>query len=155
MDLAQISDVLAECGFFDGLDAEDLERVAGLCTLERFEAGNRVFRQGELGEHLYVICEGRVCLERSRSLGDRKGNVVLAVLGKGNAFGGWGTLVGDEHTLMSTAICLHPTEVVSLNGKRLREVMLENGAFGFNVLERLCFLLHDRLRNVLDTIEKL
>ena len=155
MDSSRVAEALAECEFFEGLEPQDLERVAKLCTSKQYDAGEYVFRQGERGEHLYIICAGRVNLERSRNLGDRQGSVVFARLDRGNAFGGWSTLLGAEHTLMTSAFIQSPTKLIANHGPELRDVMLETQPFGFSVLERLCTMLHGRLQNVMNSMEKL
>lgn len=155
MDRARMAEALAGCGFFEGLEQGDLAEVAKLCRHRELGAGEAVFRQGEVGEHLYVVCEGKVCLERTKDLGGRDGFVVLGVLGRGNAFGSWATLLGEEHTLMSTAVCQSPTKLIAIHGPELREVMRAHRAFGFAVLERLCFLLRGRLLNVISAMERL
>jgi CRP-like cAMP-binding protein len=155
MDRSLVAEGLAGCGFFEGMQPEELGKVVDLCSHQEFEAGEHVFHQGGQGLSLYVVCQGQVCLERTRNLGGRKGTVALGVLGRGKAFGGWGTLLGEEHTLRSSAICQKPTKLIALDGPALRAVMLDDQAFGFALLERLCLLLKGRLDDVISAMEKI
>jgi hypothetical protein len=88
-------------------------------------------------------------------LGPRKGNAVIGVLGKGRAFGCWSTLLDEPHNLMSSAICQKATKVVVLRGKDLREVMLRDIELGFDVFEKLCFLLRDRIQGAFGAMERI
>ncbi len=146
---------LKGCEFFKGLETSFVENIAGLCEEQNFRPGEYVFSQGDFGENLYVIADGKVSLERSMDLGSRKGTAVIGLLGKGRAMGCWSTLLGQPHNLMSSAVCQKPTKVLCIKGNDLREIMLGNHDLGFSVMESLCFLLRDRLYGALGAMEKI
>ena len=52
---------------------EDIEKIGALCHVETYGPGQYIFQQGEPGEFLYIIAQGRVFLERKLDLGTRKG----------------------------------------------------------------------------------
>ena len=151
----EIENVLENCEFFRGLGKKDISKIAGLCRMDTHESGEYVFRQGDYGEHLHVIAEGSVNLERSIDLGTKKGNVVMEVLGKGRVLGCWSTLLGLPHILMSSATCQKPTTMVVIKGTDLRAMMVDNPELGFNVMERLAFLLRDRIQAAYGAMEKI
>ena len=155
MDYSEIQHILEGSEIFGGLEKDDIRQIASLCRVETYEPGEYVFRQGDFGEVIYVIGEGHIFLERSMDLGVRKGSAVFGILGKGRVFGCWSTLLGEPHHLMSSATCQKPTKVVALKGSDLRKMMTGNTALGFNVLERLCFLLRDRIQGALGAMEKI
>ena len=155
MDTSEILPVLESCEFFKGLERSDLEKIRALCEAKTYEPGAFVFRQGDFGEHLYIIAEGHIFLERSMDLGTQKGRAVIGILGRGRVFGCWSTLLDEPHNLMSSATCQKQTKVVSLKGADLREMMMGNKELGFQVLERLCFLLRDRIQGALGAMEKI
>ena len=155
MEHSQIREVLANCELFRGLDRRDVEKISDLCHVQSYEKGDEIFRQGDFGKHVYIIAEGHVFLERSIDLGTRKGKVTLGILGKGRVFGCWSTLLEAPHSLMSTAICQKPTKVLIMNGGDLREMMIQNIDFGFHVLEKLSFLLRDRIQGAFGAMEKI
>jgi CRP/FNR family cyclic AMP-dependent transcriptional regulator len=155
MDRQDIVRVLEASEFFKKLEKSDIEKIAGLCQVETYRAGEYVFRQGDFGENLYVIAEGRIFLERSVDLDTRKGNVVIGILGKGRIFGCWSTLLDEPHNLMSSATSEKTTKVLVMKGAELRKVMLSNMEIGFKILERLCFLLRNRIREAYGAMEKI
>ncbi len=155
MDRNEIGQVLEECEFFKGLDEPCIQNIIALCQVQNYEPGEYVFSQGDFGEYLHVIAEGHVSLERSMDLGTRKGNAVIGLLGKGRVMGCWSTLLGQPHTLMSSAVCRKPTTVISIRGTELREIMVDNHKMGFKMMESLCFLLRDRLHGALGAMENI
>lgn len=137
---------LHDSRFFGNLAHESICKVASLCRVAAFETGESVFKQGDSGEHLYIIQTGRVHLERAMDMGNRKGRVIIDTLGKGRTFGCWSAVLGEPHVLMSTATCQKPTVLLMIKGRDLRQMMMEKSSFGFEIMERLCFLLRNRLQ---------
>jgi CRP-like cAMP-binding protein len=150
---SEISGFLERCELFSGLNTNEVEKIAGLGHLETYEAGENILSQGDFGENLYIIAEGLVVLERSIDLGTRRGSAVIGLLGRGRALGCWSTLLGEPHTYMSSAKCRKPTKAVVIKGQALREMMLGNLQLGFKVLERLCFILRDRIHGAFGAME--
>jgi CRP-like cAMP-binding protein len=150
---SEISGFLEKCELFSGLNKNEVEKIAGLGHLETYEAGENILNQGDFGENLYIITEGMVVLERSIDLGTRRGSAVIGLLGRGRALGCWSTLLGEPHTYMSSAKCRKPTKAVVIKGQTLREMMLGNLELGFKVLERLCFILRDRIHGAFGAME--
>lgn len=155
MDPTEIKLVLEGSEFFRGIEPDHLARIADLCRERDYGPGEYVFRQGDFGENLYVIADGHVALERSVDLRNRVGTVPIAILGKGRVFGCWSTLLDEPRYLMSSAAVHKPTRVITLKGSDLREMMVRHHHLGFNILERLCFLLRDRIESAYGALEKI
>lgn len=151
----EIIQVLQASKFFRNLAFEDIQRVASLCRTATYKAGECVFKQGDYGEYLCIIAEGQIHLERSMNVGGRKGRVLIDTLGKGRALGCWSALLGEPHILMSSAICQKPTTVMVITGCDLRQMMKEKSSFGFNIMERLCFLLRDRIQAAYGAMDRI
>lgn len=155
MDRPEIKAVLEGCEFFSNLEQKGLDKIVDLCRMDSHKAGEYVFQQGDFGDCLYIIADGHVVLERSVDLGTRKGSVMIEMLGKGRVFGCWSSLLDEPHHLMSSATCVKPTRVLVLKGSALRKIMLKDFGFGFEMLERLCFLLRDRIQSAYGALEKI
>ena len=155
MERSEVQHVIECCEFFRGIGKNHLSEIATLCQVRTYEPGERVFSQGDFGELLYIIAEGHIFLERSMDLGMRKGNTVIGVLDKGRVLGCWSTLLGEPHNLMSSAICQKPTSLLVIKGTDLRDMMVSNNELGFILLEKLCFLLKDRIQGTLGAMEKI
>ena len=155
MDRSEIIQLLESCEFFRGLHKDNLEEVANLCTVEAYAAGDQIFRQGDRGDRIYIVAQGNVFLERALDLGIRKGTACVGMLSKGKVFGCWSSLLNEEHTLMSSALCRKATTVLAIKGLDLRKIMLQDNVLGFKVLERFCILLRDRLKGAYEAMEEL
>jgi CRP/FNR family transcriptional regulator, cyclic AMP receptor protein len=155
MEPAEIGETLKNCEFFKGLAPNHIAKIAGLCQLQSYDSGDSIFCQGDLGEHIYVIAEGRVILQRAVDLGARKGTVTLDVLASGRALGCWSTLLEEPHKLMSTAICQKPSKLLLLKGSELRNMMLMNKDLGFKLMENFCFLLRGRIQAAYGAMERI
>jgi CRP/FNR family cyclic AMP-dependent transcriptional regulator len=155
MNHLEIEKALGSSELFRVLEESDIQKISGLCQEELYEPGQYVFRQGDFGDRICIIAEGKVYLERDVDVGTRKGNVVIGILGKGRVFGCWSTLLNAPHNLMSSACCRGPTKIVSLKGSALRAMMMSNTLLGFNILEQLCFLLRDRMQSMYGAMEKI
>ena len=69
---------LSTIHLFRGLTPRGLERIAAIAGEEVHERGTRVFREGEMGDKLYLFLEGKVRISRNLA---GMGEEALAVLG--------------------------------------------------------------------------
>jgi CRP/FNR family cyclic AMP-dependent transcriptional regulator len=155
MERSEIYRVLEACEFFRGVEKPDIDKIADLSEIEGYEPGQYIYRQGDFGDRIYVIADGQVSLERAVDLGARKGSVVIGMLGKGRVIGCWSTLLAQPHHFMCSASCHKETTVIVLKGADLRDLMVRNQGLGFKILERLCFMLRDRIQGVYGAMERI
>ena len=64
----EISTTLKKCELFRALDDRELDRLAGLCTVEALRAGETVYDQGQSGDRLWIVSKGQVSLLRKYKL---------------------------------------------------------------------------------------
>jgi len=102
--------VLAESTLFKAVPPAELEALAPDATSRTFKKGNYIFRQGDVGNALYVVRRGQVKISRMGRGGEE---AVFAVLMAGDSFGEIALLSGDaERTADAQAMEL--TECVSV-----------------------------------------
>ena len=151
----EIQATLQDCKFLKNISADHLTTISDFGSIDHYKAGEYIFRQGDFGEDLFIIVDGYVFLERAMDIGSHKGSVVIDALGKGRTLGCWSTLLGEPHILMSSASCQKDSTVVRLKGRKLRACMEEDTPFGFFMLERLCFLLRERIQAAYGAMDKI
>ena len=152
---AEIEEVLAGCELFKGLDQSEIKNIARICRADTFDTGALVYQEGDFGENIYILAKGQVVLERTMDMGSREGRVIIATLGKGRVFGCWSTLLDEPHIMMLRTFCQTPTTILVLNGAELREDMISDTRLGFNIMEKLCLLLRERIQSAYGAMEKM
>jgi CRP-like cAMP-binding protein len=88
-------------------------------------------------------------------MGAREGRVSIDTLGRGRVFGCWSTLLDKPHSMMLRTYCETETTILRFRGTELRRLMLEAHQFGFNIIERLCLLLRERIQTAYGAMEKI
>jgi CRP/FNR family cyclic AMP-dependent transcriptional regulator len=155
MKSAEIEEILAGCELFKGLGQTEIRNIAEICQVNTYDKGALVYQQGDFGENIYIIANGQVVLERTIDMGSREGRVVIATLGRGRVFGCWSTLLNEAHIMMLRTFCQTPATILVLKGAELRKGMVSDTRFGFNVMEKLCFLLRERIQSAYGAMEKM
>ena len=155
MESAEIEEILASCELFKGLGQSEIRNIAKICRVNTYDKGALVYQQGDFGEIIYIIANGQVVLEKTVDMDTREGRVVIATLGRGRVFGCWSTLLDEPHIMMLRTFCQTPATILVLKGAKLRKGMVSDTRFGFNVMEKLCFLLRERIRSAYGAMEKM
>ena len=96
---------LEQVDLFSNLAADEIEMLARGLAEKRFAAGEAILRQGQPGDSMFIIVEGRVHV----SLGQRDINTTLASLGGGDFIGEMSLMTGEPRA----ATCLAATDVMS------------------------------------------
>lgn len=146
-----IIDELKGSELFEGLETSHLEKVSVLCRGGSYRQGTIIFNEGDKAEELYLLTDGRVCLEMEvRPLPSRPAiPTCLEVVTKGEVFG-WSALV-EPYVYTLSARCLSNCTVLSIKGDMLRKAMADDPILGYKVMEGLSKLIafrlmHTRLR---------
>ena len=100
---------------FAGLNDDAAEALRSTMTQVRLRRGETIFAEGEPGDRLYVIIDGKVKL--GQTSGDGRENL-LAVLGPGEMFGELSLF--DPGTRTSTATALTDSTLLGLSQGELR-----------------------------------
>ena len=131
---------VAAMPLFRDLSPGELDLLLARLGVKLFAAGAVVIRQGDVGDHFYVVRSGEVEVERD--------GLALARLGPGEAFGEIALLLDVARTATVTALV--PTTLLALDAADFRDVLA--GYLGRGVeLERLShlrLLSHKRLDEV-------
>jgi CRP-like cAMP-binding protein len=118
-----ISGNLAVCAFiershlFKGLEKEDLKALYEAGRLVKFNAGDKVVREGDTGDEMFVIMTGSVRVVT----GPEMTPVELAQLKRGAFFGEVSVLTGRPRT--ATVVAIDEVELIAF-GKMVLEPIL-------------------------------
>jgi CRP/FNR family cyclic AMP-dependent transcriptional regulator len=135
-------EVLSESPLFDNLLPTELSMLADLFTERAFEAGQIVFEEGDVGEALYVIADGKVEVLRDSASQKRQ---VFATLEARNFFGEMSLL--DKESRSATVRAAVPTRVLMLTHANLH-IFAKNYRNGFTwIVVNIARELSRRLRD--------
>lgn len=96
-----------------------------------FQDGTAVFREGDPGDCMYVIREGRIRISKRSSEGD----VHIATLGEGDIFGEMALF--DRQPRSATATALGPARLLKISRKTFLESLGRDPTLAFNLLEAM------------------
>ena len=108
------TEVLREAPLFSGLDDEAAQALSASMTESHLARGEVLFREGDEGDRLYVVTEGKVKLGRTSADGREN---LLAILGPGQMFGELS--VFDPGPRSSTATAVTAVELRTLEHDEL------------------------------------
>ena len=139
-------DVVRKAPLFAALDDEAARALMESMTSSHLERSDILFREGEQGDRLYVIGEGKIKLGRS-SVDGREN--LLAILGPGEMFGELSLFDPGPRTATATAIA--ETQLIALGHEDLDSFLVGRPAVAANLLAALA----RRLRRTNETLADL
>lgn len=124
--------VLAQAPLFAALDADASEALKSATRTRRFRRGDIVFAEGEAGDALYVVIEGKVKIFRTSPDGREN---MLAVLGPGEMFGELSLF--DPGPRTATVAAITDCALASLAHEALRPWLAGRPELGVQLLQAL------------------
>jgi CRP-like cAMP-binding protein len=129
--------LLAPVLLFADLDGTELEELATLLRRRRYAKGEVIFREGDAGESLFIVEEGRVKL----AIGSPDGNeVILDLLEPGDFFGELALI--DREPRSADAVAIETSSLLSLQRAEFLRFLVEHP----RVAARLLVTMSHRLR---------
>jgi CRP/FNR family transcriptional regulator, cyclic AMP receptor protein len=143
----KIRHTLEHSGMFSGIQHETLSTLTRTVTPIDFRRGHAIVSEGEPGDRLYVIVDGKVKVGRRTRDGRQN---LLAVLGPTDVFGELS--VFDSGTRTSTVTAVTNVRAVPIDRAALRSLMASHTELGEHLLGVLARRLRDTNDNVADLI---
>jgi CRP/FNR family cyclic AMP-dependent transcriptional regulator len=124
---------LKSVDLFSQIPGEDLAQVALISTEETRDAGDEIFAEGEAGDALYLVLDGKVRVHRQER--------VLAELGERECFGEMAILDAAPRSASVTA--LEDCVLLKISREDFQEIMSEKPEIALGIIQ----VLSRRLRN--------
>lgn len=141
-----MDEVLARAGLFQGIAAEAAEAVASSLEFTDYARGETVFEEGEEGDTLYIVLEGKVKIGRKAADGREN---MLSVMGPSDMFGELSLF--DPGPRTATAVVVADARLASLARSQLRPWISDRP----EIAEQLLRVLARRLRRTNDALADL
>ncbi len=145
MERSQLIAALSINPLFSGLGLENVRRIADLCTIQKFDAGEMLFQKGDPGDALYGLRRGRILITTSTAEGKR---LTLNVLGSGDVFGEIALLDGRQRT--ADAVVGEASELYVIRRSAFNDLLLREPQIALRLIELLC----ERVRWTSDRVEE-
>jgi CRP/FNR family cyclic AMP-dependent transcriptional regulator len=132
------SDPLHAVALFQGLARQEVERFLASATMVTAAPGDRIVREGERDDTIYIVLAGLAEAQRADA-----GARPLNVLGAGDLFGEIGFLTAAPRT--ATVIARAPCELLVLSGRHLQRFLERDPGVAARLLFNLARILAARL----------
>ena len=116
-EISTVEDLLKRIPFFKGMSPEQLSEIARQGSSEEMVADQVIFREGDLGDRLYLLLEGKIAVRREKN-GE---TVTLAELGAGEVFGELALIDAEERS--ATVVALEKGRLFTLKRKPFHQLL--------------------------------
>lgn len=113
--MQSVQETLSRAGIFQGVDPDAVINLISQMQTESFPRGTTIFDEGEPGDTLYIIIEGKVKLARHAPDGREN---LLSVMGPSDMFGELS--IFDPGPRTSSAVCVTEVTCASMDSQMLR-----------------------------------
>lgn len=140
MELIQILKTVDLC---QGLDANQVQRLASISQREVYDADQIIFNQGSQGDKMYVVTDGQVEIRFDDGEG---GDHAGLYLGSGQIFGEMALL--DQGARSASVIAVQDdTEVYAISSGDFLALCSADTAIGYKVMRNMALDLSFKLRH--------
>jgi CRP/FNR family cyclic AMP-dependent transcriptional regulator len=136
----KIADILNELDLFQDFPYADLETVARYLNLEQVAKGKVIFREGDAGDYMLILIEGRISILKGGEHGDQ----MLAHEGRGRIVGEMALI--DQERRSATCVADNDCEFLTLTSENLKKLSEEHAAVAYRFMLCLARLMSRRLR---------
>lgn len=131
-----------------GLSPAEIRLLATFSQEENYECDSIIFKEGEVGDKLYIILDGQV---RISKFIPGIGEEALAILGRGEFFGEMALIDGSPRSADARAHGRGAT-ILSIDKKTLGEILKMDPAASLQFLNLLTRMLTQRLKEINEKI---
>jgi GNAT superfamily N-acetyltransferase len=136
--LPRIAQAVQHLSLFRGLDAEQVNRLAGVCLLTAFAPGEVIFWAGQEGAEMHVVLQGEVAIARAGC------SAPMASVRQAECLGEISLLTGAAHS--ATATALTAVETAVLGHRDLAELIRLRPDIGLHIYRNLAVGLGEKLK---------
>jgi CRP/FNR family transcriptional regulator, cyclic AMP receptor protein len=137
----QIHTLISASQLFENFDLAEIRLMSRFMDVYRAELGVEVIREGEPGDFMMLLLEGRIeVMKRDRWNAPR----LIAVLDPGKTVGEMSMIDGEPR--FAACIAAERCDLAVLSRENLARIILEQPVLGAKILMELVLMLSQRLR---------
>jgi CRP-like cAMP-binding protein len=138
---AQIHALIPKCTLLENFSPEEVRQFAHFMHVYRGEPGMEIIREGDGGDFMLMIVDGRVEVHKRDRWNTPQ---LLAVVEPGRTLGEMSMIDGEAR--FATCIAIEPTLIAVLDRESLARIIVEQPLLGAKILMELVLMLSQRLR---------
>ena len=131
---------LKKIPLFQNLDSNEVAEVLKLSERQDYAKDDFVFQQEDEAKRLFIVEKGLVAMVIQLKPGTVR---VIATESRGGAFG-WAALL-PPHRHTTSAKCLEPSQLLALDGSKVRELCYQEPHLGVKFMEGLALFIANRI----------
>ena len=136
---------------FRSLSMEAVHRINQLSEIKEFKAGDTIFHQNQEANNLYILLEGLVALRFPAT--EEAFSVSVIKIEKNDLIGA-GALLGSLKYI-TQAYCVKDSKIFSINAKKFRQILEEDGINSFAVMVKIAHVYFERYIYLMQKIQSI
>jgi CRP/FNR family cyclic AMP-dependent transcriptional regulator len=146
----QIHALIPKCSLLENFTPAEVRLLTHFMEVYRAAVGMEVIREGDGGDFMLIVVEGRVEVRKQ----DRWNTPQpIAVVEPGRALGEMSMIDGEAR--FATCVAVEPLLVAALDRESLARIIVEHPLLGAKILMELVLMLSQRLRATSDRLMQL
>ena len=137
----QIHALIPKCTLLENFSPGEVKLFAHFMDVYRSEPGVEIIREGDGGDFMLMVIEGRVEVHKRDRWNTPQ---LLAVVDSGRTLGEMSMIDGEAR--FATCIAVEPTLIAVLDRESLARIIVEQPLLGAKILMELVLMLSQRLR---------
>ncbi|MCA9975921.1 MAG: GNAT family N-acetyltransferase [Anaerolineales bacterium] len=133
-----INETTQRMAVFQGLEEGELTKIAGLCQIRHYEAGELVLRAGEMGDLFFMVMEGAL------DVFTRDGRILDGHVHAGDFLGEISLVSQQPYT--ATAVTATPVTLIALNQRDFENLINRYPRIGMKVMRNIAISVGGKLR---------
>jgi CRP/FNR family cyclic AMP-dependent transcriptional regulator len=138
---SQIHALIPKCRLLENFLPDEVQLLADFMDVYRAEPGVEIIREGDGGDFMLMIIEGKVEVHKRDRWNTPQ---LLAVVEAGRTLGEMSMIDGQPR--FATCIAVEPALIAVLDRENLARIIVEQPLLGAKVLMELVLMLSQRLR---------
>ncbi len=126
---------------FEQFSLAEIRLMGHFMQVYRAQAGQEILREGEPGDFMMIIVEGRTEVFKQDQWNAPR---LIAVIDEGKSLGEMSMIDGEPR--FATCVAVEPTLIAVLTADHLARIILEQPILGAKILMQLALMLSQRLR---------
>lgn len=140
-------ELLKTVDVFQPLNDDELAVIETFCIQRKFRHGDRLFKDGDVAAHLWIVAEGLIDLRFDLPGRETSEESTLSSVSE-NKIIGWSSLVPPYKYKLSAYCVSSQCKVVMIEREQLQKFLLENPKPGYQVLSAMLRVVGKRFQNL-------